>query len=132
MKNSALRAKMAAAAQAVYDAWGALEQSDPDGFEMEYGGGGICHLIADAFCEVLDQEGFSCRTVSDMMSSAGVHVFAAFEYSGAYYSADIPCFIYEKGFAYSFSRVPDVHFDASDVSIERLSWTQEDFESEDY
>lgn len=120
-----LKRKLAAAAQQVYDDWQPGEDDDLNG-------GGICHLIADAFCEVLDAEGFAARTVSSTMTEAGVHVYAAFEAApGQYMRADIPYFVYEKGFGYSWEKLPEVIFDASDVIIDHLPWSEEDWQSED-
>ena len=72
----ALRPNMAHAAQVVYDRW---DEEDID----TYAGGGICHYIADAICDVLDKKGIECSPVSSCHEQH-VYVIARF-LEGVYY-----------------------------------------------
>lgn len=125
----ALKQKLAAAAQQVYDEW----QPSDDLYDDALNGGGICDQIADAFCEVLEREGMPAKTVSTTVTPAGVHVFTAFQAGpGNYLSADIPYFVYERGGGYSWKKIEGVFFTPEDVQIDTLPWTEEDWESDDW
>ena len=117
--------KIVTAAQKVYDQW---DETDED----TYGGGGICHLIADGVCNVLDDiKGASCSSVS---SSHEVHVFAVIgqvhsDDDKECYVVDIPYSYYEHGGGYSWTKIPDVRFRSSMVHIMRVSY--DDYFNED-
>ena len=106
-----LRFRLAQAAQEVYDAW--------DENEDEYAGGGICHLIADAFCEVLDEHDIDCVTFAQEIGE--VHVFVIAKVKEGVFSIDIPPGVYEEGAGYNWRKIEDVVFDSSDVFIDKIS-----------
>jgi len=106
-------------AQKVYDDW--------DENEDEYGGGGICHLIADDISFELNQAGIDASTVSATIGEQ--HVWVVFAVKEGVYNLDIPPYCYEKGGGYSWQKLPNVKFDASHITIDRLSPNPEDFEN---
>lgn len=117
--SEALRARLATAAQKVYDEW------DED--EDEYAGGGICHLIADAMADVLMAEGIKqVSTVSQQMDEVHVYVVAADD-SGVY-RIDIPPSVYETGGGYTWKKRQGIEITADDVEIDRLSTDPDDYE----
>lgn len=98
-------------AQAVYDEW------DEENID-EYAGGGICHLIADAFAEVLQAAGID---VCAVCSNCEQHVYVICQLREGVYTLDLPYSTYEIGAGYSWEKIPDVVFDTSD-----LVWMQLD------
>jgi hypothetical protein len=113
------RPLFAAAAQKVYDAW---DEEDVD----TYGGGGICHLIADAIVGVAYELGVSeGTTVSAQIGE--VHVWAVVQVADGVYSIDIPWYVYERGGGYSWTKEQDVTFSEDDVRIVRESSNPYDF-----
>jgi hypothetical protein len=107
-----LRADMARAAQAVYDAW---DQSDPDA--DEYAGGGICQDIAAAIADVIavSLPDAISGTVSACVGEQ--HVWCVAYQGDEGYDVDIPYALYERGGGYSWTKVPGVEFTADDVSV---------------
>lgn len=103
LEAQALTASLVSAAQAEYDKW---DESDVD----TYAGGGICHLIADEMVRVLDCGGIDASSVS---SSHEQHVYVACKLAGGVYSLDIRNSIYERGAAFTWSKIAGVRFDAS-------------------
>ena len=120
--------QLAQAAQQIYNAW---TQND-DGYDDMYGGGGICHNIAEAMCGVLNSQGIECTTFS--ASIGEVHVWVVAKFSEGVYSIDIPPSIYETGGGYTWKKMRDVTFEPSDVSLYRITADPNDFDqySEDY
>lgn len=106
-----LRPAMAAAAQAIYDAW------DPEYDEFgdaEVGGGGICDQIAQAIGEIL--------TDANIDYTEGGHEGDDHAYLIAYddqnsYLVDIPYSHYESGGGMSWTRHPDVTFTPDMIEI---------------
>lgn len=105
-----LRPQIAAAAQQVYDHW---HQDDDD----ELNGGGICHLIADATANLLSEAGIPVwtETASDVQ-----HVYCVAQCQDGVFEVDIPYRMYEYGSMFTWTKIPDVQFDASDVVISML------------
>ncbi len=116
--DSSLRARLAAAAQKVYDDW--------DENEDEYAGGGICHLIADAMVDVLSAAGIEAQSVSAAVGE--VHVFVVAKADDGVFSIDIPPGTYETGGGYTWKKIPGVTIDARDVLVDRLSADPDDFD----
>ena len=106
------------AAQRVYNDW---DESDED----TYAGGGICHIIADAICDVLNSLSIDCTPVS---CDHEQHVYVVAKFQEGVYNIDIPYHIYETGGGFSWKKIPDVVFDAHDVTFYRTSGDPEDFE----
>ena len=112
-----LRPQLVKAAQKVYDAW----QVDEDGYDWQVGKGGICHLIADAFTEVIPSD-FEITSVS---SDHEVHVWIAVLAEDGIYKLDIPHEIYETGGGYNWEKIPDVEFEPNDITIEHIASVDE-------
>ena len=108
-----LRPAFAAAAQSVYDTW----ELDEEGLDPELGAGGICDSIADAIGHVLVQNGVD---YTDGGHDGDDHAYLVAYNSDESYVVDIPCHIYEQGGGYSWTKVPDVQFEPSDVTIVRV------------
>lgn len=106
----ALSCMLIVRAQACYDEW---DESNVD----EYGGGGICHLIADALVEVLLEAGIEAQSVS---SNFEQHVYVVCCLAEGVYSLDIPYRLYEIGSMFSWTKIPDVEFDESSLEWFRL------------
>lgn len=113
-----LDGKLAKAAQEVYDAW--------DENEDEYGGGGICHLIADAMVDVLTGKGIEATSVGQEIGE--VHVYVVAQVVEGVYRVDIPPSTYESGSGYSWTKRKGVKLDRLDVVIDRLSSDPEAFD----
>lgn len=113
-----IRARLAAAAQQVYNDW---EQDDDD----ELNGGGICDLVAGAMAEVLEQSGCSTGLVSAQVGEQ--HVFVVARTADGVYEVDIPYYLYERGGGYQWTKLPGVSFEESDIVIRRLSNDPRDF-----
>lgn len=107
-----------AAAQKVYDSW----DEEPD----VYFNGGICHLIADAICEVLGRLGVECATVS---SSHEQHVYVAGKFQEGVVTIDISPYTYETGGGFTWQKTPDVEFGKNDVEFYHTSSDPAEFDS---
>jgi hypothetical protein len=110
-----LRAALAEAAQRVYDAW----EQDAEGQDPELGAGGICHLIADAFCAVMSTAEIQAASVS--ASCGDQHVWAIAKTSEGVFEIDIPPSVYESGSGYVWRKRPGVRFEPSDIVIGLVS-----------
>lgn len=120
-KNNALLAlapNLVAAAQAQYDAW---DEEDVD----TYAGGGICHLIAERFCSVLDEAGIVCTTMS---STVEQHVYVVAQLPEGVYEVDLPWRHYEVGGGFSWKKLPGVQFGPEHLRFFRLDRNPENFE----
>lgn len=109
--------RILAAAQRIYDDW---DESEVD----TYAGGGICHIIADAICDVMWQIGIECTTVS---CSYEQHVYVAVKVEEGVYTIDIPYGIYETGGGFSWQKLPDIKFDSRDVVFYRVTGDPAEF-----
>lgn len=105
------RATFAEAAQRVYDDW--------DENEDEYAGGGICHLIAEEIADELNGKGIDADTV-DNGGMGEQHVWVVAKVSDGVFLVDIPPNVYERGGGYTWTKVPGVRFEASDVIVDRI------------
>lgn len=113
-----MRHHFAAAAQLVYDEW---EQGPDD----ELNGGGICHLIAEAICDVL------CLVQGRVLewgtiSNDGVgeqHVWVIVHDYHRACTIDVPYWRYEAGSGYSWTKIPGVTFTPDDIDIAGMSLT---------
>ena len=105
------------AAQRVYNDW---DEEDRD----TYAGGGICHIIADAVCDVLYSAGIECTPVSCDYEQ---HVYVAAKFEEGIYTIDIPYHIYETGGGFSWEKIPDVVFEKNDVVFYRASGDPSDW-----
>lgn len=108
-----IKAKLAAAAQSVYDDWGQDEFGNWWCRSQE-GPGGICHLIADEMISVISAHGFEAKELShDSM----VHVSVLVKTAEGIAEVDISPYRYETGGGYNWQKIPDVQFEAEDVSV---------------
>lgn len=107
--------QLAGAAQKVYDNW---EQSE-DGLDDEYGGGGICHDIADAMVEVLSHHNIDAFSYSQ--SIGDVHVYVIAQLKEGVYEINIPPEVYERGSGYSWTKIPGVHFQPGHIIVAQIS-----------
>lgn len=113
-------------AQKCYDDWDVEKFDDPEGFDMEYAGGGICHFIADEIVSVLDQHGIEAATVNQQVGDQ--HVFTIAQLKDGVYAIDIPPGTYETGGGYTWQRRTGVKFDTNDVFVDKISDNPEEFE----
>ena len=97
--------------QKEYDDW---DETNVD----TYAGGGICHILADAICDVLGNNGIECTPVS---SSHEQHVYVAGKFEEGIYIIDIPYHIYETGGGFSWKKIPNITFETGDVTFYRAS-----------
>jgi len=107
-------------AQAEYDAW----EQDEDGLDEELGTGGICHLIAEKFVDRLSRVGaaFGGPIVLTNSRTSEQHVNVLIVLDDGIYELDIPWSRYESGGGYSWTKLPNVSFDAHDIVVERLDY----------
>ena len=107
----ALRGDLAAAAQAVYDAWA----QDEDGFDEELGAGGACQDIAAAIANVLSGRGVDVWTAC---SGVEQHVYCLALCADGVVEIDVPHQLYERGAGYVWRKIDGVRFSADDVVVE--------------
>lgn len=112
----------AAAAQRVYAAW----EQDEEGFDEEYGGGGICQDIADAIAGVIVDLSFDVEIMDAQVGEQ--HVWAVALSETEAWHVDIHPGVYETGGGYNWQKIPDVVFEPSDIIIFRGE--REDFKNE--
>ena len=113
----ALRPNMAHAAQVVYDKW---DEEDID----TYAGGGICHYIADAICDVLYHKNIECSPVSSCHEQ---HVYVIARFLEGVYSIDIHHSNYETGGGFSWKKIHDVEFSPRDIDFYKISYDPRDY-----
>jgi hypothetical protein len=106
---------MVKVAQKQYDDW----KQDQNGQDVEVGGGGICHLIADDLISVLYRH--KIDNVQSVCSNYEQHVYIVGQFKEGIYEIDIPYNVYETGGGYSWKKIPDVEFNRNDIVISRLS-----------
>ena len=125
------------AAQEIYDEW----DEHPD----VYFGGGICHLIADAFVEIISNN-FPQYTVSTFTRDDIQHVETIVynidpdtlndddideEADIETVMIDLNPYIYENGGGFSWTKIPDVEFDNNDITFYR-TYTDRKYIGEEY
>ena len=115
--GESLRVELIKTAQEEYEVW---DEEDED-----YAGGGICHFIADNFCEVLDNSGITCGTVS---SEHEQHVYVVAQFKEGVYSIDLHYSYYETGGGYSWSKIPNVVLHPDDIYFYKISIDPREFE----
>lgn len=116
-----LRADLCLEAQKIYDDW----EQDEDGYDEEYGHGGICQDIASAFCDVLSELDIECTIFSPSIGE--IHVFSIANIDGEAYQVDIPPYVYERGGGYCWQKIPEVIFEPSDIIIEPMGFPFQDY-----
>jgi hypothetical protein len=109
-----LGAELAAAAQSVYDDW----LQDEDGIDEVYGGGGICHDVADGFVSLLSDNGVDAISVQAAVGEN--HIFAVAALSDGVWSIDISPYVYETGGGYVWRKRQGVVFTPEHLDVERI------------
>lgn len=113
--HDGLKSKIAQVAQREYDAW----TPDEEGGQEEWGGGGICHIIADSIVGLLSQMGIEAMS---MQAAVGEnHTFVVALMKDGIYSIDIPPYVYEAGSGYSWTKKDGVTITPNDVSIDLIT-----------
>jgi hypothetical protein len=108
-----LYSKIIPKVQNQYDVW----SQDEDGYDHEVGYGGICHLIADEVVSVLQDFDIQCTTLS---LDSEVHVLVIAQFQEGVYSIDVPYSIYEKGGGYQWTKIPNIIFDESCITYNKI------------
>lgn len=109
-----IRPKLVPAIQDQYDQW----DQDEDGYDEEVGNGGICHLIADRIIDVAGGLGVDLVSVS---STHEQHVYTVGAFREGVFEIDVPHRIYERGAAFTWTKLPGVVFEPDDITVTRLS-----------
>lgn len=117
-----LAPQFAIAAQKVYDEW----EQDEEGVDEVLGTGGICQDIAEAICGVMSSHGIDCSSVSQSIGEQ--HVYSICQIQEGVYEVDIPPYSYENGGGYTWTKIPNVKFDETYITIHRLSSDPSEFE----
>jgi len=100
---------MAVAAQSVYDGW---DDEDSDG--------GICDEISREIQTIIASE-LNDVDVTDGGHDGDDHATTlASDSSGQIFEIDIPANVYERGGGYSWSKIPNITIEASDVLISKV------------
>jgi hypothetical protein len=120
-----LKYELALAGQKIYDQW----DQDEDGYDEEYGSGGICDDIADAMCDVINNKTeYECfHLYNEYDCHTSIYVYDSNE--KLIYNVDIPPYIYEKGTGYNWKKIKNIKFIANHVDINEVDW--DDFFDED-
>jgi len=104
-------------AQDQYNSW----EQDESGYDHEVGYGGICHLIADDIVEIIYDHipNVLCSTISSSFEQH-VYVGVAIKIDNEWecYTVDIHHSFYETGGGFHWTKLPDIEFDESMISIE--------------
>lgn len=131
-----LTSEFVKAAQDIYDEW----DEHPD----VYFGGGICHLIADAFVEIITDK-FPQYTATTFTRDDIQHVETIVynidpdsldedideETDIETVMIDLNPYIYENGGGFSWTKIPDVEFDNEDITFYR-TYTDRKYIGEDF
>ena len=107
-----LRAKIATAAQEVYDHW---EQNE-EGEDPEFGGGGICDKVAEAIAGVINEEISGIETF-DGGQEGDDHAWVIVQRDGEAYGVDIPPGVYETGGGYNWRKREGVQIKPEHVVV---------------
>jgi len=113
-----LRKDLASSAQKVYDDW----EQDDEGYDDVYGGGGICDDIADAMCDVIyNKTNYECfHLYNEHDCHTSIYVFD--NNTKEIYNVDIPPYVYEKGYGYTWKKIKDVSFNLNHIDINEVDW----------
>lgn len=93
----ALRPRLAAAAQQVYDGW------EGDGEDPELGSGGICDEVAEIMGNVISER-VSDVEIFDGGQDGDDHAWVIAQRDGEAYGVDIPPGVYESGGGYNWRK----------------------------
>lgn len=103
--------------QKIYDDW----QQDDEGIDEIYGEGGICDDIADKIASICMENGLNSFTLHDPYEThTSAYVYST--YNKTCYNVDIPYSIYEKGYGYTWTKIPGVIFEENMVTISEVDY----------
>ncbi len=123
-----LRSSIALEAQKVYNSW----EQDDDGYDYDFGSGGICDQISSAIQFVIYNtlENVECI---DGGQDGDDHAYTIVHNNKEAYEVDIPHSLYESGGGYSWKKIEGVVFSQEDVIIHpvKLSDIYPDNETEE-
>ena len=113
-KVKSILPKLTKKAQEEYDRW------DEENID-EYAGGGICHILADEFVDVLSQNNIDSSSLSHPFKQ---HVYiVVFDTDNKIaITVDLPEYVYETGGGFSWKKIEDVEIEPSDFIIEEINW----------
>lgn len=103
--------------QKIYDDW----QQDEDGIDDILGSGGICDEIANKMVDIFTNNGLNAFTLYDPHEThTSAYVYST--KSKTCYNVDIPYSFYEKGYLYTWTKIPNVVFNENMVSITEVDY----------
>lgn len=111
----ALRPQMAAAAQSIYNEW----TQDEEGFDEEFGGGGICDQISQALASIVAMN-IGDAEIEEGGQDGDDHAYNVVTMGRERYIIDIPYGEYETGGGYNWKKIPNVVFQPDHIVIERI------------
>jgi hypothetical protein len=105
-----LRPAFVAIAQKEYDYW----EQDEEGWDEDYGTGGICDIIAQGIIDILCEA--SIEAIKGGQDGDD-HAFVIAYKGDTAFVIDIPYSVYETGGGYSWKKKPDVVFNDTHLLI---------------
>jgi hypothetical protein len=114
-----LRKDFIISAQKVYDEW----DQDEEGYDEEYGSGGICDDIADSMCDVINEKtNYGCfHLYNEYDCHTSIYVYD--ESNKLLYNVDIPPYVYETGYGYTWKKNKNISFNINNVEIIELDYS---------
>jgi len=113
-KIKSILPKLTKKAQEEYDRW------DEENID-EYAGGGICHILADEFVDIFNQNNIDASSLSHPFKQH-VYVVVFDTENKKAITVDLPEYVYETGGGFSWKKVEDVEIEPSDFIIEEVNW----------
>lgn len=110
-----LRPKLANSAQQLYNEW----DQDEDGYDEQFGSGGICDEIANVLAETIFAN-LDYVEVVPAGQDGDDHAWVFVHDGNEVYEVDIPPQVYETGGGYMWRKIPNVIFQPEDVHIGKV------------
>ena len=111
-----VRPNIARHIQKIYDEW----NQNAEGEDEEYGTGGICDAISEEIIDLVISAQPFPLTAHEGGQEGDDHSWIIVYTDTEVYGVDIPSHVYERGGGYSWKKIPNVTFDASDVNVFKL------------
>lgn len=111
----ALKPKFVAAAQKILDDW----KQDDEGWDEEFGSGGVCHEIADAIANVVYDAGLKVETTRGEDHEIN-HYWTIVLDNDQAFGIDIPPNVYETGAGYTWKKKHGVELTTDGLVIEEV------------
>lgn len=108
----ALRPKLAEVAQSVVDSW----QQDEDGWDEDFGSGGVCDRVAEEMSSIIGNALPDVR-ITDGGQDGDDHAFIIVYDESEAYAVDVPPSVYETGGGYSWKKRQDAEVTPDDVVV---------------